>query len=36
MKFQIDTCNGFYCDDYKPNAFDKPKMWTENWSGWYV
>lgn len=32
---QIDTCNGFYCDQYTPNSNNKPKMWTENWSGWY-
>ncbi|CAM6098491.1 unnamed protein product [Calypogeia fissa] len=31
----IDTCNGFYCDDYVPNAYGKPKMWTENWTGWF-
>ncbi|XP_020223796.1 beta-galactosidase [Cajanus cajan] len=32
----IDTCNGFYCEYYKPNDYNKPKMWTENWSGWYT
>ncbi|KAI4335303.1 hypothetical protein L6164_013963 [Bauhinia variegata] len=32
----IDTCNGFYCDNYKPNSKNKPKMWTENWTGWYT
>ncbi|KAL2327179.1 hypothetical protein Fmac_020606 [Flemingia macrophylla] len=32
----IDTCNGFYCDNYKPNSNKKPKMWTENWTGWYT
>ncbi|XP_047939162.1 beta-galactosidase 8 [Salvia hispanica] len=31
----IDTCNGFYCDQYTPNSNNKPKMWTENWSGWF-
>ena len=31
---QINTCNGFYCDQFKPNSNQKPKMWTENWSGW--
>ncbi|KAK6141933.1 hypothetical protein DH2020_024322 [Rehmannia glutinosa] len=31
----IDTCNGFYCDQYTPNSNKKPKMWTENWSGWF-
>ncbi|KAL8496693.1 hypothetical protein ACS0TY_020394 [Phlomoides rotata] len=31
----INTCNGFYCDQFTPNANTKPKMWTENWSGWF-
>ncbi|KZV34569.1 Beta-galactosidase 8 isoform 1 [Dorcoceras hygrometricum] len=29
----INTCNGFYCDQFTPNSNKKPKMWTENWSG---
>ncbi|XP_019463931.1 PREDICTED: beta-galactosidase-like [Lupinus angustifolius] len=32
----IDTCNGYYCENYTPNQKYKPKMWTENWSGWYT
>ncbi|KAL8130681.1 hypothetical protein V2J09_019836 [Rumex salicifolius] len=32
----INTCNGFYCDQFTPNSNQKPKMWTENWSGWFV
>ncbi|KAL9162131.1 hypothetical protein ABFS82_07G069100 [Erythranthe guttata] len=32
----IDTCNGYYCDSFKPNSNKKPKMWTENWDGWYT
>lgn len=32
----IDTCNGFYCENFKPNKDTKPKMWTENWTGWYT
>ncbi|KAJ4831119.1 hypothetical protein Tsubulata_010635 [Turnera subulata] len=32
----IDTCNGFYCENFKPNKVTKPKMWTENWTGWYT
>ncbi|GFQ04066.1 beta-galactosidase 8 [Phtheirospermum japonicum] len=32
--YAIDTCNGFYCDQYVPNS-NKPKMWTENWTGWF-
>ncbi|KAJ4787145.1 Beta-galactosidase [Rhynchospora pubera] len=32
----INTCNGFYCDQFSPNSNNKPKMWTENWSGWFL
>ncbi|XP_020214604.1 beta-galactosidase 8 [Cajanus cajan] len=32
----INTCNGFYCDQFTPNSNAKPKMWTENWSGWFL
>ncbi|XP_047307639.1 beta-galactosidase-like [Impatiens glandulifera] len=32
----IDTCNGFYCENFKPNKANKPKMFTENWTGWYT
>ncbi|CAJ1974028.1 unnamed protein product [Sphenostylis stenocarpa] len=32
----IDTCNRFYCENFKPNKNIKPKMWTENWTGWYI
>ncbi|XP_028808050.1 beta-galactosidase 8 [Neltuma alba] len=31
----INTCNGFYCDQFTPNSNSKPKLWTENWSGWF-
>ncbi|XP_022972701.1 beta-galactosidase 7-like [Cucurbita maxima] len=31
----INTCNGFYCDQFKPNSKNSPKMWTENWTGWF-
>ncbi|GMI93389.1 beta-galactosidase 8 [Hibiscus trionum] len=31
----INTCNGFYCDQFTPNSPLKPKMWTENYSGWF-
>jgi hypothetical protein len=31
----ISTCNGFYCDQFTPNTPDKPKIWTENWPGWF-
>ncbi|KAL5058072.1 hypothetical protein RYX36_029676 [Vicia faba] len=30
----INSCNGFYCDDFSPNKPYKPSMWTESWSGW--
>ncbi|XP_017983039.1 PREDICTED: beta-galactosidase [Theobroma cacao] len=32
----INTCNGFYCENFTPNAKYKPKMWTENWTGWFT
>ncbi|XP_057449008.1 beta-galactosidase 8-like [Lotus japonicus] len=32
----INTCNGFYCDQFTPNSNAKPKMWTENWTGWFL
>ncbi|TXG47309.1 hypothetical protein EZV62_026603 [Acer yangbiense] len=32
----INTCNGFYCDGFKPNSPSKPAMWTENYSGWFL
>lgn len=32
----IDTCNGFYCENFKPNKVYKPKIWTEAWTGWYT
>ncbi|KAL5697624.1 Beta-galactosidase 7 [Ranunculus cassubicifolius] len=31
----INTCNGFYCDAFTPNNPKSPKMWTENWTGWF-
>ncbi|KAE7998551.1 hypothetical protein FH972_003087 [Carpinus fangiana] len=30
----INTCNGFYCENFIPNKYYKPKMWTELWGGW--
>ncbi|XP_039126405.1 beta-galactosidase 6-like isoform X2 [Dioscorea cayenensis subsp. rotundata] len=32
----INTCNGFYCDQFTPNSNKKPKLWTENWTGWFL
>ncbi|XP_044506451.1 beta-galactosidase 8-like [Mangifera indica] len=32
----INTCNGFYCDQFTPNSDKKPKMWTEDWTGWFL
>ncbi|KAF5194526.1 Beta-galactosidase, partial [Thalictrum thalictroides] len=32
----INTCNGFYCDEFTPNSPSKPKMWTENYVGWFL
>ncbi|KAJ0097273.1 hypothetical protein Patl1_28048 [Pistacia atlantica] len=31
----IDTCNLFYCDQFTPISQNKPKIWTENWPGWF-
>ena len=35
----INTCNGFYCDNWLPGHFQsfpsEPAMWTENWPGWF-
>ncbi|KAB1201441.1 Beta-galactosidase [Morella rubra] len=33
--YQINTCNGFYCDSFTPNNLNSPKVWTENWTGWF-
>ncbi|XP_019151747.1 PREDICTED: beta-galactosidase 15-like [Ipomoea nil] len=33
-KTMINTCNGFYCDQFWPKN-NNPKFWTENWSGWF-
>ncbi|KAL2501329.1 Beta-galactosidase 12 [Forsythia ovata] len=32
----IDTCNGFYCENFQPKNPKNPKMWTEVWTGWYT
>ncbi len=35
----INTCNGYYCDNWiEQHALDfpnQPHMWTENWPGWF-
>ena len=31
----INTCNGFYCHKFTPNNPKSPKMFTENWTGWF-
>ncbi|OWM74486.1 hypothetical protein CDL15_Pgr003989 [Punica granatum] len=31
----INTCNGWYCDQFNPNNKNSPKIWTENWTGWF-
>ncbi|KAM0953024.1 putative beta-galactosidase [Dioscorea sansibarensis] len=31
----INTCNGLYCDEFQPSSPNFPKMWTENWTGWF-
>ncbi|KAK3210505.1 hypothetical protein Dsin_015211 [Dipteronia sinensis] len=32
----INTCNGFYCENFIPNKDYKPKIWTEAWTGWFT
>ncbi|XP_038697947.1 beta-galactosidase-like [Tripterygium wilfordii] len=31
----INTCNGFYCHHFTPHNPKGPKMFTENWTGWF-
>uniref|UniRef100_A0A7S3CWF6 Beta-galactosidase n=1 Tax=Palpitomonas bilix TaxID=652834 RepID=A0A7S3CWF6_9EUKA len=35
----INTCNGFYCDDFVSSHWQSypnhPAGWTENWNGWF-
>ncbi|XP_074320999.1 beta-galactosidase 10-like isoform X2 [Silene latifolia] len=31
----INTCNAFYCHDFTPVSAKSPKIWTENWPGWF-
>ncbi|PWA61083.1 hypothetical protein CTI12_AA376420 [Artemisia annua] len=31
--FKINTCNSFYCDDFKPAYPTIPKIWIKNWPG---
>ncbi|CAN1276226.1 Beta-galactosidase 10 [Linum perenne] len=31
----INTCNDFYCDGFRPLSPNMPKIWTENWTGWF-
>lgn len=34
--YVINTCNGMYCGGlFTPNSNNAPKMWTENWTGWF-
>jgi len=37
--FVINTCNGFYCDNWisghRQNFPNQPSLWTEDWSGWF-
>nr|GLL29836.1 beta-galactosidase-like [Ipomoea trifida]GLL29838.1 beta-galactosidase-like [Ipomoea trifida] len=36
LKFEVNACNGFYCDWFSPNKAYKPKMWTEAWTAWFT
>ncbi|AES95309.1 beta-galactosidase-like protein [Medicago truncatula] len=31
----INTCNGYYCHNFQPNNPKSPKIFTENWIGWF-
>ncbi|XP_022888073.1 beta-galactosidase 15-like [Olea europaea var. sylvestris] len=31
----LNTCNGYYCDQFTPDNPNTPKIWTENWTGWF-
>ncbi|XP_065864530.1 beta-galactosidase 15-like [Euphorbia lathyris] len=31
----ISACNGYYCDQWYPKSNSTPKVWTENWGGWF-
>ncbi|KAI4357584.1 hypothetical protein L6164_001523 [Bauhinia variegata] len=31
----LNTCNGYYCDQFIPNSNNTPQIWTENWTGWF-
>ncbi|KAL3532020.1 hypothetical protein ACH5RR_005541 [Cinchona calisaya] len=31
----IHTCNGYYCDGFNQSSKTIPKIWTENWTGWF-
>ncbi|CAI9100770.1 OLC1v1037937C1 [Oldenlandia corymbosa var. corymbosa] len=31
----IGTCNGWYCHEWEQTNPNAPKMWTENWTGWF-
>ncbi|PIA35985.1 hypothetical protein AQUCO_03400110v1 [Aquilegia coerulea] len=35
-EYILDACNGYYCDGFKPNSYNKPTLWTEEWNGWYT
>ncbi|OAY42814.1 beta-galactosidase 15 [Manihot esculenta] len=32
----LSACNGYYCDQWSPKNSSIPKIWTENWSGWFM
>ncbi|XVF88935.1 hypothetical protein PTKIN_Ptkin19aG0091000 [Pterospermum kingtungense] len=36
-KPMVEACNGFYChgDEKAPQNKDNPKVWAENWTGWF-
>ncbi|XVF88928.1 hypothetical protein PTKIN_Ptkin19aG0090300 [Pterospermum kingtungense] len=34
-KPMIEACNDFYCDGFTPKDKGSPKIWAENWTGWF-
>ncbi|XVF88934.1 hypothetical protein PTKIN_Ptkin19aG0090900 [Pterospermum kingtungense] len=34
-KPMIEACNEFHCDGFEPVDKGSPKVWAENWTGWF-
>ncbi|KAK2995955.1 hypothetical protein RJ640_002497 [Escallonia rubra] len=31
----LEGCDGWYCDQFYPKNSSTPKIWSENWTGWF-